>query len=171
MIRSSKFRTNLERNEKIYFYWKQGKTIKETALITGIPESTVGYYFAKFDRLTMAGKPIPIAQKMVSTRGVKQVPLLQKGPQGDVAALQFFLDTFHFKFKCTDLFFIHKLLIDGKYQDLYYLLNSLNLFKEVKGMLKVTEEEYRLFLTFFPVFEKYFAEHKDQLKFVPPYFL
>jgi orotate phosphoribosyltransferase-like protein len=41
---------NPERNEKIYTLWKEGHTIEEISLLTGIPRSTVGYYIKKFKK-------------------------------------------------------------------------------------------------------------------------
>jgi hypothetical protein len=51
---------NVERNGKLYEFWKQGKTIRETALQSGVPEGTVAYYWNKFNRAAVAGRPIPI---------------------------------------------------------------------------------------------------------------
>ncbi len=99
------------------------------------------------------------------------VPVSQEGPQGNVAALQLILDTVHVKQKSIDLSIIYKLLMDGDYEKLYYLLNSLKLFKEVTGMFDFTEGENKVFRSMFTVFEKYIAEHKDELKFVPPDFI
>ncbi len=50
---------NPERNEKLYQCWLKGNTIEEAAEKTGVPISTAGYYYRKFDRYEEKGSPIP----------------------------------------------------------------------------------------------------------------
>jgi hypothetical protein len=54
------FSSNLERNELLYWYWRKRKKIVETAQRTGIPKSSVEYYFHKFDKYAMKGRAVPI---------------------------------------------------------------------------------------------------------------
>jgi len=46
---------NRDRNLVVYHHWRDGKTVDETAVLTGIPRSTVGYYFRKFNRYAKMG--------------------------------------------------------------------------------------------------------------------
>jgi len=54
---------NPDRNSTLYRYWEGNKKIEEASLLSGIPRSTVGYYFKKFDNYSRAGKPIPVGAK------------------------------------------------------------------------------------------------------------
>ena len=51
--------SNHNRNDVLYECWKRGDTIEEASAKTGIPDSTVGYYYKKFDRYAREGSPIP----------------------------------------------------------------------------------------------------------------
>ncbi len=51
---------NVERNAKLYELWKEGQTIRQAAPLAGVPEGTVAYYWNKFNRAAVAGRPIPI---------------------------------------------------------------------------------------------------------------
>jgi hypothetical protein len=61
-----KFTPNVERNEKLYRLWKEGKTIRQAAALTGYPEGTVIYYWRKYNRAAAAGKPIVIDNPLTS---------------------------------------------------------------------------------------------------------
>jgi hypothetical protein len=61
--------------------------------------------------------------------------------------------------------------MDGEYQKLYYLLNSLKLFKDVTRMFDFTEGEYKALPSMFAMFAKYIVEYEDELIFVPPDFI
>jgi hypothetical protein len=46
---------NYERNQVLEQYWRDGKTVDDAALLSGIPRSTVGYYYRKFNRYAKMG--------------------------------------------------------------------------------------------------------------------
>jgi len=50
---------NQDRNDILYDCWSHGDTIEEASEKTGIPKSTVGYFYKKFDRYARKGDPIP----------------------------------------------------------------------------------------------------------------
>jgi len=50
---------NLDRNDSLYECWMKGETIEQAAERNGIPISTVGYYFKKFDRYARRGQAVP----------------------------------------------------------------------------------------------------------------
>jgi hypothetical protein len=52
------YSTNSERNRVIYEFWEMNLTVVEISSRTGIPRSTVGYYFRKFNKLAAKGKPV-----------------------------------------------------------------------------------------------------------------
>lgn len=44
------FRKNTQREDILFFHWKMGHTVKETSLLTGIPQGTISHYFARFSK-------------------------------------------------------------------------------------------------------------------------
>ena len=44
------FRKNFKREKILLEYWKQGKTVKTSAILSGIPEGTISHYFARFNK-------------------------------------------------------------------------------------------------------------------------
>ena len=44
------FKKNIERENILINYWRQGNTVKHTSLLTGIPEGTISHYFARFNK-------------------------------------------------------------------------------------------------------------------------
>jgi hypothetical protein len=56
-------RCNPDRNQRIYQAWERGSTVDQTASQLGIPRSTVGYYFRKFNRQASQGRAIVIPRK------------------------------------------------------------------------------------------------------------
>jgi hypothetical protein len=55
-------KSNPARNRDLYRIWQEGDTIEEASLLTGIPRSTVGYYFKKYKRYAKEGRPVVIPQ-------------------------------------------------------------------------------------------------------------
>jgi len=117
--RSRSVKPNPERNEMLYGYWKEGYTVEGTALITRVPGSTVEYYFKKFNRYAKEGKPIPVSSKVgprVEERKDSAYPLSL------MTAKLFSLDA------------LVKVMAEGKYQDLYYILSTFKLIRELEDM-------------------------------------
>jgi len=52
-------RPNRERNFLVYHHWQDGRTVDETTALTGIPRSTVGYYYKKFNHYAKMGMDPP----------------------------------------------------------------------------------------------------------------
>jgi len=44
------FRKNVERESTLFKFWSSGHTVKETALLSGVPEGTISHYFSRFNR-------------------------------------------------------------------------------------------------------------------------
>ena len=44
------FKRNIERDNLLLGHWRQGNTVKVASLLTGIPEGTISYYYARFNR-------------------------------------------------------------------------------------------------------------------------
>lgn len=122
------YSTNLERNKAIYELWEKNLTVDQISSRTGIPRSTVGYYARKFNRLGAEGKPavFPASLKAatLSTTSLAQEIIS--------AGQQMAIDTF--KVKCM------KMLRDGLYDQLYYMLMDWKMLKEL-GLL-LTSEDY-----------------------------
>jgi len=55
----SMVRPNRERNFLVYYHWQDGRTVDETKALTGIPRSTVGYYYKKFNHYAKMGMDPP----------------------------------------------------------------------------------------------------------------
>jgi hypothetical protein len=51
---------NYERNQLLYQYWLDGRTVDEAGQLGGIPRSTVGYRYRKFNRAAKTGVPLHI---------------------------------------------------------------------------------------------------------------
>jgi hypothetical protein len=59
---SDSYSTNLRRNDLLYYHWQASHTLKETSDLTGIPQSTVWYYFNKFEKYVRKERPIPFLE-------------------------------------------------------------------------------------------------------------
>ena len=44
------FRKNVQRESILFRHWSEGYTVKETAILTSVPEGTVSHYFSRFNR-------------------------------------------------------------------------------------------------------------------------
>jgi len=44
------FRKNVERESTLFEFWRTGHTVKDTALLSGVPEGTISHYFSRFNR-------------------------------------------------------------------------------------------------------------------------
>jgi hypothetical protein len=53
---------NPARNRDLCRLWHERHTIEEASLLTGIPKSTVGYYYKKYKRYAKEGRPVVIPQ-------------------------------------------------------------------------------------------------------------
>ncbi len=68
----------------LYRLWSEGNTIEKASAITGIPRSTTGYYYKKFDRYAKRGEPIPVgagnqgSQARRNIQALKDVELKRK---------------------------------------------------------------------------------------------
>ena len=107
---------NLERNKMLYEHWERGGTVDRVADLTGIPRSTVGYYFRKFNRLASEGKPIVISERS-GTRG---------GGEGSTVLIEFAKQMSIVQLRANAM----KMFQDGEYQDLYYMLMDLKMMRE-----------------------------------------
>jgi hypothetical protein len=68
--RKGRFSLNIERNERLYRLWKEGKTIRQAAALTGWPEGSIAGYWRKYYRAAKDVRPMildnPIASESVS---------------------------------------------------------------------------------------------------------
>lgn len=55
-------KSNPARDRDLFRLWQEGETIEEASLLTGIPRSTVGYYYKKYKRYAKEGRPVVIPQ-------------------------------------------------------------------------------------------------------------
>jgi len=44
------FRKNVQRESMLFGYWGSGHTVKETAILSDVPEGTISHYFSRFNR-------------------------------------------------------------------------------------------------------------------------
>ena len=117
--RSRSVKPNPERNGMLYGFWKEGDTVEGTARVTNIPATTVEYYFKKFNRYAKEGKPIPVSLKVglgVEERKDSAYPLTL------MTAKLFSLDA------------LVKVMGQGNYQDLYYILSTFKLIRELEDL-------------------------------------
>jgi len=124
-------RPNPERNEKIYALWREGRTIEEISLLTGIPRSTVGYYVKKFKKRLADGGDFglegPFARRGRSGDG-------QEGAQALLWAIE---KTIAFN-KLLDI--VRK----GDAKEAFYELAACKLFIELfKKYVQLTPEELK----------------------------
>jgi hypothetical protein len=112
------FETNLDRNNKIYTLWEEGKTVDEISISVGIPRSTAGYYVRKFNQAARQGKTLPLPTKP------KQEDVVQ-----DLLAKVFVADRILNVIKSNDL------------QKIYYYLASMKLFSELLPKIALTKKQ------------------------------
>lgn len=69
---------NGERNRKLYELWETGHTLRHAALLAGVPEGTVAYYYRKFNRAGRSGKPILI-DSQIGDPNASKIELVSRG--------------------------------------------------------------------------------------------
>ena len=109
------YSTNSERNRVIYELWEMNLTVDEVSSRTGIPRSTVGYYFRKFNKLAAKGKPV-----------VFPGPSRSPGIPGNYTQDIQLMSTLETR--------ILKSVVHGDWEGLYYRLSAFKLLKEL-GLL------------------------------------
>jgi hypothetical protein len=115
------FKTNLERNNRIYNLWEEGRTVDEISTSMGIPRSSAGYYVRKFNQAARQGKTLPLPTK------AKQDDVVQ-----DFLAKIFVADRVLNFIKSNDP------------QKIYYYLASMKLLYELTPKLALTEEQKKI---------------------------
>jgi hypothetical protein len=110
--------SNPDRNQRIYEAWERGSTVDQTASELGIPRSTVGYYFRKFNRQASQGRAIVIPRK-----GAKRAE----------AALDSAVA------KSLIMTKLLEILSSGRVEHAYYLLGVFKLMKDL-GLYPTPEE-------------------------------
>jgi len=88
--KKARMASNIERNEKLYRYWKEGKTIREAALLSGVPEGTVSYYWRKFNRAAQRGRPIVIGKSENEDRVPENASNIPKKKSRDELASSYY---------------------------------------------------------------------------------
>ncbi len=138
--RPKSFKPNVERNEKLYFYWKSGYTVEKTSAVTGIPGSSVGYYFNKFNKCAREGKPIAFPQQDVRVKFAEQ-----SGSDYDWRVYKNFLN-------CKNAM---RIMADNKFEELFYRLSCMKLLKELwNEEFSMTDEEFIKYALVDEAFEK-----------------
>ena len=115
---------NHERNALLYIHWRDGNTAEETAALTGIPKSTVGYYYRKFNRYAKMGIDPPV---------LLSVPQ----PPEETSASMFL--------KTISVNRIFEWLRTDDPQTFYYRLAGVKLASEIVSKLRLTAEERKQF--------------------------
>jgi len=117
---------NYERNQLLEQYWREGKTVDEAAELTGIPRSTVGYYYRKFNRYARTGIEPSIP-----------APKLQSATDAYVSVF----------YKAATLSDLISTLKNDDPQTCYYRLASFKILMEVSKYFRLTSPEERKQLT------------------------
>jgi hypothetical protein len=125
--------TNFQRNKIICELWEKNLTVEQTASSTGIPRSTVGYYFRKFNRLAAQGKPVVFpGSDHGAGAGALQDSLSQESSTMSIIQL-YTLD----------------LIKNRDWKELYYRLRVFKLMKEL-GFFKGEDRQTTLLLLTVP---------------------
>jgi len=118
---------NHERNRLLEQHWREGKTVDEAAMLTGIPRSTVGYYYRKFNRYAKTGIEPPIlAPKQQSPTDAFASLLMKAGTLAEFA----------------------KTLQNDDPQTAYYRIATFKLLWEVQKYFNFTSEEKKQLVPF-----------------------
>ena len=128
---------NPERETVIYELWKTGHTVDEIADQTGIPRSTVGYYVRKFNkdpRKRDLKLDINLNQSLIKPKSDENhtSPLSIMSGYYKICSIRIIMDT------------IKKLQETESYDQIYYLLQSLQLFPKVLEHFKPLPKEIDL---------------------------
>lgn len=125
---------NIERDKKLFELWRSNLTIDDASFQSGIPRSTVGYYYKKFGK--RYGKEVSVAGKSreysdSSSKSINEAKSL--------------VDTFLSSMGKNRVFTqILSMMDSGKYVESYYYLMSLKLFNDVIKLYNFTSEEIKL---------------------------
>ena len=104
----------------LYRLWQEGDTIEEASLLTGIPRSTVGYYYKKYKRYAKEGHPVVIPQ------ATEERPRTEVDPS--------------VLFKSMMIGQVMEMMNAGDPQRAYYILGVFKLLKDLN--LEFTREEF-----------------------------
>ncbi len=120
---------NAERNRRLYSLWMGGNTIDKASMITGIPRSTVGYYFRKFNRYRKNDKELDFGSFKKEMDKVNR-------DQSNMSSI----------FMKGSLFgrILDAILIANRkkdYKDVYYELGTYKLLFELSRYINYTPEE------------------------------
>jgi hypothetical protein len=128
--------SNPKREKKILELWQLGHTIDEIWYQTGIPRSTVGYYVRKFNRNPMMRETRLGGNAL---HGTEVPPFTESDPRtNDSAPVLALLKIFSLQ---TLIQKIQDLMGADRYDQLYYLLQSLQLLPKVLKAFDFTPEE------------------------------
>jgi hypothetical protein len=122
-------RPNPERNDKIYALWKEGHTIEEISLFTGIPRSTVGYYVKKFKKQQVNRKDLDFEDSFTIERKLKSGE--QEKSQSLLSATA----------KLINFMDIIEVMKKGDYREAFYYLGTLKLLIDIFKYLRLTPSE------------------------------
>jgi hypothetical protein len=114
------FATNLDRNNRVYKLWEEGKTVEEISRIMRIPRSSAGYYVRKFNQAATRGKTLTL-------------PLHTETKQEDIV-----LDFYAKGLLAESLVNIMR---NSDAQNRYYSLASIKLLYELTPKLALTKEQ------------------------------
>lgn len=117
--------SNAKRNEVIFKLWERDLTVDQISSRTGIPRSTVGYYVRKFNKLALKGKPIVFSKERETAPARKTSPFSN--------FLQIVKEIVVRQARANIL----KMLREGNYEKLYYLLMDLKLIKELDSIVTI----------------------------------
>ena len=122
-------RPNPERNDKIYTLWKEGHTIEEISLFTGIPRSTVGYYVKKFKKQQVNRKDLDFEDSFTIERKLKSRE--REKAQSSLSAIAKFISFMD----------IIEVMKKGDYREAFYHLATLKLLIDIFKHLGFTPYE------------------------------
>lgn len=127
---------NIERDKKLFELWRSNLTIDDASFQSGIPRSTVGYYYKKFGKqhgkeVSMTGKSREYSDS--SSKSINEAKLPVDTFLSSIAKNRAFTQ-------------ILSMMYSGKYVESYYYLMSLKLFKDVIKLYNFTPEEMKLLI-------------------------